>query len=478
MAPGRAARDDGGTGGRLTDPLKTLTDEIRAFFPTPRDVPVAREVAADDVRRHLAEKFDFRREVPLEELTAEVARMLRTWTVHVTHPRYFGLFNPSVRLASVVADALAALYNPQLASWSRAPGANEIERHTLELFLARIGFDPKTSAAHFTTGGAEANHTAVLAALASAFPGYLEGGLQSLAARPSFYLSEESHHSFHKIAKSTGLGLGAARTVPVGADLRIDLRALAARVASDRAAGFHPLLVVGTAGTTNAGVVDPLPELADFCRAERLWLHVDAAWGGAALLSPALRRELRGIERADSVTWDAHKWLSVSMGAGMFFCRHRDAVLAAFETATPYMPQRRDDALDPYSSTIQWTRRFIGLKVFMTLAELGEGGYARLIEHQAAMGDALRAALGAAGWRVVNRTALPVVCFTHARIESGERAAEDVAHAVRASGKAWISTTVLGTKQRVLRACITSFRTEAEDVRVLLAELDRALDAR
>src|SRR5438132_2091413 len=118
-------------------------------------------------------------------------------------------------------------------------------------------------------------------------------------------------------------------------------------------------MVVGTAGTTAAGAIDPLIDLAQFCQAEALWFHVDAAWGGAAILSPRLRGHLAGIDLADSITCDAHKWFSVPMGAGMFFCRHAEVVAEAFRAETFYMPQKTGAVSDPYTSSVQWSRRFI-----------------------------------------------------------------------------------------------------------------------
>src|SRR5256886_6024104 len=173
-----------------------------------------------------------------------------------------------------------------------------------------------------------------------------------------------------------GLGRRALRAVATDGQLQMDLGDLARRVAEDRHEGLAPFMVVGTVGTTGAGVIDPLPELAGFCRAENLWLHVDAAWGGAAILSPALKGHLAGIEAADSITCDAHKWFSVPMGAGMFFCRHREAVAEAFRADTSYMPGKTAGPThDPYTTSVQWSRRFIGLKLFLSLAEHGGSGY-------------------------------------------------------------------------------------------------------
>src|SRR6266446_5220072 len=374
--------------------------------------PIVPRATPQEIRNYLALHYDFTKRLALESVIADVERMLRTWQVQVTHPRYFGLFNPSVTLASIIADTLVAMYNPQLATWRTSPAANEIERHTLAWLAGKFGL-PANAVASFTSGGAEANLSAVIVALTRAFPDYGEHGLRRLAASPTLYLTEESHHSFNKIAHMTGLGRNAIRTIATDRRLRMDLGDLARRVAEDRRNGLAPFMVVGTAGTTAAGAIDPLPDLARFCRSEKLWLHVDAAWGGAAILSPRLRGHLAGIEAADSITCDAHKWFSVPMGAGMFFCRHPDAVGEAFRAQTSYMPGRTaGPVVDPYTTSVQWSRRFIGLKLFLALAHHGESGYVEMIEHQARMGGVLRESLQRSGWRVVNSTPLPLVCFT------------------------------------------------------------------
>ena len=271
----------------------------------------------------------------------------------------------------MIADALAALYNPQVAAWWHAPAASEIERHTLAYLSSLVGFASSDAAAMFTTGGSEANLTGVLLALASAFPDYPRDGLVGLAGRPVLYASDQAHDSFVKIARVTGIGERALRRVRSDARQRLDVGDLRRQIARDRAAGQVPFCVVGTAGTTATGAIDPLPALADLCRAEGIWFHVDAAWGGLALLSDRLRPHLAGIERADSVTWDAHKTLPIPMGAGMFFCRDPSAGRAVFSVHTGYVPDALAGRDDLYQHSLQWSRRFIGLKVFLTLAELG-----------------------------------------------------------------------------------------------------------
>src|SRR5205823_10410897 len=294
-------------------------------------------------------------------------------------------------------------------------------------------------------------------------------GLRGLPVSPTIHLTGEAHHSFSKIAHMTGLGREAVRTIATDRHLKMDLGDLARRVAADRRDGCAPFMVVGTAGTTGAGAIDPLPELARFCRSESLWLHVDAAWGGAAIISPRLKTHLAGIDAADSITCDAHKWFSVPMGAGMFFCRHPDAVGEAFRAETSYMPGKTvGPVVDPYTTSVQWSRRFIGLKLFLALAERGEAGYVEMIEHQARMGDVLRAALRRAGWRVVNTTPLPVVCFTREGLDPATFVA-----ALYERQIAWMSQVRLGAGAPVVRACITSFRTTESDIERVVRGMGR-----
>ncbi len=428
--------------------------------------PLVPAVTPEQIRSYLSSRYDFSDPGNLDEISADVERMMRTWHVQVTHPRYFGLFNPSVTLASVVADTLVAMHNPQLASWRTSPAANEIERHTLSWLASKFGL-PSNTAASFTSGGAEANLSAVTVALTRSFPGYSEKGLRSLPKTPTIYLSTEAHHSFNKIAHMTGLGREALRRVATDSNLKMDLADLARRVAEDRNNGFTPFMVVGNAGTTVAGVIDPLPDLARFCRLEDLWFHVDAAWGGAAVLSPTLKTHLAGIEASDSVTCDAHKWFSVPVGAGMFFCRHPDSVGETFRADNPYMPKTTDEVMEPYITSVQWSRRFIGLKLFLSLAHEGEGGCVARIEHQARMGCMLRESLKNSGWRIVNNTPLPLVCFTREGLDVPKYLAALLREQI-----AWMSETrVRGAA--VIRACVTSYRTTEADVAWVVGEMNR-----
>jgi len=461
----------GGTAVTDLEPaLQALVREIVSFRDQHGIAPVVESVSPDAIRDRLAASFDFEHPIDLDRLQADVGDLLKRWTVDVTHPAYFGLFNPPVDPAGIVADTLVALYNPQLAAWSHAPAANEIERLTLNYLGSRLWPESQSTIGSFTSGGAEANLSAVIVALTSQFPEFGVHGVRALPGAPRMYASEESHHSLLKIAHFTGIGREALHIVPTDSDLRLDTEAMERAIEQDREAGALPFLVVGTAGTTSAGVIDPLPELARVCDRHGLWFHVDAAWGGTACVSPQLRGSLAGIDAADSVTWDAHKWLSVPMGAGMFFCRHPEAVGRAFRASTSYMPDDTTGAPDPYSTTVQWSRRFTGLKVFMTLARLGRQQLVERIERQAEIGDLLRAGLQQDGWEIVNRTPLPVVCFRHPHLTNPE-SFDRLLKFLYERGRVWISVVSLPGIGPALRACITSYETGNAELELLRSEL-------
>jgi len=430
----------------MADIIREALKRGEKYLEDVADLPVVEAPDEAAIMQHLASHYRFDEPIPAPELVDDVGNMLETSIIHTIHPRYFGYFNPTPLPQAVAGDLMAGIFNPQLAVWSHGPAAIEMEQHVLRWLAERFGFDPETAGAHFTSGGSEANLTAVIAALTARFPEYGRVGLAGIDARPTIYHSAGAHDSFTKICHMTGLGRDALRIIPIDDDLRFDLDALQERLDTDQADGFTPVLVVATAGTTAAGIIDPLEETAAICHERGIWYHVDAAWGGAAVLSPRLSGHLAGIELADSIICDAHKWLNVTMGAGV---------------------------VDSFVTSVQWSRRFIGLKLFMALASLGEQGYAEMIEGQTEIGDYLGQRLEEAGWLHVSRTPLPVCCVTHPRIEAGERSIDEVLDTVLARGKVWISKVKLGQRY-ALRACITSCLTTREDIDVLVNEMTAA----
>lgn len=455
-----------------------LIERLEQYFRELPEIPVAQtpNVAA---LRALLSSFDFSEPGDPLEAVEFVIEELRRTQVHTPHPRYFGLFNPAPTTMGIAADTIVAALNPQLAAWSHNPLASEIERHLVLAFGQRFGWQAPNIDGVFCTAGAEANHTAVLTSLCHAFPEFRASGLRGLPRQPVLYISGEGHHSILKAARLCGLGTEAVHEVDVDDSLRLEVGSLEARISEDRARGLAPFLVVATAGTTSAGVVDQVDSVAAVANREGLWLHADAAWGGAAVFVPELRDILAGIERADSIIFDAHKWLSVPMGAGIYLTRHPEILTQTFSTATGYMPGAHLDTVDPYSHSIQWSRRFIGLKVFLSLVVAGWPGYEAVLRRQVQLGKLLGEKLRAAGWEVINRTRLPLVCFVDRKSKDGRTLEylQAISDWVVQSGKAWISVCRLARGLSGLRACITSYRTTPDDLDALVDALEAARES-
>jgi len=285
---------------RLTQALIGAGERVAAGSVTPDFDPEA-------FRRELA-GFDFAAAQSLDRITAWTVAQLEHGVTHMTHPRYFGLFNPAPTFPAQCADRIAAAFNPQLATATTSPAAVAIEAHVIAAVARRAGL-PDGTAGHFTSGGAEANCTALICALTTANEGFAARGARAFAGQPVFYVSKESHLAWFKIAHQAGIGRDSVRLVATDGSGRLDPRALTTTITEDRAAGHVPVMVAATAGTTNAGMIDPLEACAEIARHHGLWFHVDAAWGGALIASQRHRAALTGIETADSLTIDAHKWV-------------------------------------------------------------------------------------------------------------------------------------------------------------------------
>lgn len=256
---------------QLTKKLHQLRSTPQARSVTPTDPSKSwREALAD---------FTFEKATGLEELMDWTLSSLDDGIVQMTHPGCLGLFNPAPTFPSECADRIASAFNPQICVWSHAPKAVEIEQHVIRQLTQRIGL-PAGSDGHFTSGGAEANSTSVLTALTAKCPEYGERGITAFSGHPIIYSSAESHLAWLKIAHAAGIGRQSVRLISTDGTGCMDTAALARQIESDLAVGFVPTMIAATAGTTNAGMIDPLPECAEIAKQHDIWFHVDAAWGG------------------------------------------------------------------------------------------------------------------------------------------------------------------------------------------------------
>jgi glutamate/tyrosine decarboxylase-like PLP-dependent enzyme len=437
----------------LTCMLADADARVRAG---PVHATLDREVLAGEIAG-----WQFETPGKLEDVLAWTIERMERGLIHINHPRYFGLFNPAPTFPAQCADRITASFNPQLATVTTSPFAVELEAHVVRTIAHRAGL-PSGSAGHFTTGGSEANATALICALTNAHASFAANGARCFNGQPTFYVSRDSHLAWLKIAHQAGIGRDAVRLVDTDGAGRMDPQALLACMARDLANGDVPVMIVATAGTTNAGMIDPLAACAEIARRYNLWYHVDAAWGGAVVVSDTWRTVLAGIETADSVTIDAHKWLATTMGCGIFMTSRPTVLSASFQAVMTCMPSNLP-SIDPYVTTMQWSRRFAGLRLFLALATAGWRGYAQHVEQAIDLAAELSATLVASGWRRVNDSPLAVVCVLPP--EDGQDFAAIVSTLVK-SGVAWISTAEFAGRP-VIRACITNGLTTRNDVAAL-----------
>jgi glutamate/tyrosine decarboxylase-like PLP-dependent enzyme len=456
LFPERAERQR--TDDYLTRALALADERVCAGSATPT-------LDIEALRREL-EGFDFAAARPLTELLDWSIGMLEHGLTHLTHPRYFGLFNPAPTFPAQCADRLVAAFNPQVASSATSPAAVALEAHVIRSVAQRAGF-PAGAGGHFTSGGSEANYTAMLCALTRAHPGFAVDGARAFAGQPVFYVSKECHHSWVKIAHQAGIGRSAARLVATDGRGRLSVSALEQAIAADLAGGSVPFLLVASAGTSNAGMLDPLEACADLAAQHQLWYHVDAAWGGAMIASERLRCVLKGLERADSATIDAHKWFATTMGCGMFLVRDPTALTASFQVAASYMPSHKP-SLDPYMNTAQWSRRFLGLRLFLSLAAAGWAGHAAHIERAVAQTAWIRGELERRGWSIVNDSPFALLNVVPPAALGDPKT---VVARVLASGRAWVSLARFEERD-VIRICVTHGETGDADLAILIASLD------
>ena len=418
-------------------------------------------------RQELAH-FDFETPLPADQVLAWSIQQLEHGAVHMTHPRYFGLFNPAPVAPAQWADRIAGAFNPQLASSGSSPAPVEIEAHVIRAIARRAGL-PANSGGHFTTSGSEANYTSLICALTRAEPRFGTEGVRAFSGPVALYTSRECHPAWLKIAHQAGVGRSALRLVGTDGHGRMDSQALAEAVARDRRDGVVPVLIAATAGTTGGGMIDPLEACAAIARANGIWYHVDAAWGGACLSSERLRRTLAGIELADSLTIDAHKWFATTMGCGMFVSRDAAVLSEAFQVGGDFMPSNASN-LDPYLNTVQWSRRFLGLRLFLALAVAGWRGYGVHVERAAEVIEQVKVRLVQRGWAALNDSPLAVL---YAAPPASLGDVRGIVTQLLASGRAWVARTRF-EGQEVVRICATHGETTLADV----DELVNALHAR
>ena len=418
---------------------------------------------------------------PMAAMVADLDRLVVPALTHWNHPRFFAYFNSTGSGPGILGEWLTAAFNVNAMLWRSAPAATELEGVATR-WLGELCGLPSSWDGHIN----DTASTSTLVALAAAREALgLEVRSQGLAGRPELprlrvYASDQAHSSVEKAVITLGLGQAGLRTVASDAAFRMVPEALARAIAEDRRAGWRPMAVVATCGTTSTASVDPLPAIAEIAAAAGCWLHVDAAYGGALAAVPEHRGVLDGADRADSLVINPHKWLFVPVDCSVLFTRHPDLVRGAFSLVPDYLrtpPAAGQRNLMDYGPALG--RRFRALKLWMVLRYFGAEGIAARLREHVRLARWLAAALEARpGWELTAPASMAVVCFRHRPAgvaDETDLAAHNQAlmDHVNRSGAAFISHTVLAGRFS-LRVAVGHIRTTQQDVAILLAALEAA----
>lgn len=464
----------------MRDMVERAMDRIGAHLESLPEQPLHATAGGKKLARSLRGPMPERGQ-PFEKLLRLLFGRVIPMSLNTASPGYLAYIPGGGLFHAAVADLIADATNRYVGVWLAAPGLVQLEENVIQWFCAMLGLPPSAGGI-LTTGGSLANLIAVITARRERLPPEFLAGV--------VYASEEAHHSVRKAALLAGILPERVRAIPTDACFRLSPTALEAAVVADRAAGLSPFLLVASAGTTSTGAVDDLEALADVAARQRLFLHVDAAYGGFFALTERGRRALRGIERADSVTLDPHKSLFLPYGTGCLLVRDREVLRRAHTAPASYLPpmQSEEGLVDFCELGPELSRDARGLRVWLPLAMHGAGVFRDALDEKLDLArwaaDALRALPGV---EMVAEPELSLLAF-RARLPGASDADVD-ARSRRLIAKINERQRVLLTgavvKGRfVIRICVLSFRTHQdrmeaalEDVRASLAELDRSPDA-
>jgi aromatic-L-amino-acid/L-tryptophan decarboxylase len=472
----------------------TLVDAVADFLGRLPDAPTASPLLPNDMRKLFGRRDLPERGTDIAPILKKFSKIFFEQSTHNGSPRFFGYITSSATPVSALAELLAATVNPNCGAWALSPIATEVENEVLRWLTQFLGL-PGQWDGTLVSGGNMANIVAFIAARKAKAPWDIRAkGLTSADSRRMvLYTSAETHGWINKAADICGFGTDAIRWLPADDHQRMQTSGLRQQIAADRAAGLHPFLVIGTAGSVGTGAIDPLPELAKICAENDLWFHVDGAYGAPAVALDDASADLKGLRLADSIAIDPHKWLYNSIEAGCTLTKHQEALRDAFSFHVSYYQfedNEGQEVKNSYEYSPQNTRGFKALKIWLGVQQVGASGYRKMIGDDVALARRMHDAVGKQKLLEQGTIALSICTFRYVpedlRLRSSDKAVTDylnelnarIVTAMRLSGKAFVSNAHIGDKY-LMRACIVNFRTtvaDAELVPKLAVELGQDLD--
>jgi glutamate/tyrosine decarboxylase-like PLP-dependent enzyme len=447
-----------------------IVDQIVEHFETLADKPVMRVSPRAELEAELREPLP-EEPTPVAALLDQLRRVVWPNIGNVQHPRFFAFIPSPSNFVSVMADALAAGFNPFAGNWLEGSGPAQIELVTIDWLREMCGL-PETAGGLFVSGGSMANLTALAAAR--------RARLSNRSDDAVIYFSDQTHNSIEKALRVLGFARDQIRMLPSDEDFRLPVESLRRAVAEDRADGKQPFLIIANAGTTNTGAVDPLDQLSDFCERENLWLHVDGAYGAAACLSERGRRLLVGIERVDSLSIDPHKWLFQPFEIGCVIARDARVLKKTFHTMAGYLEDTKrveEEEINYYDYGVQLTRGFRALKLWLSIKTFGAAAFREAINRGFEMAEFAEELLRQSDcWRIISPATFGIVTFRYAAEGRPENEINEIhrrmVEMMAKDGFAFANSTVL-RGQTVMRLCTINPRTTEDDVRATIKQLEQ-----
>jgi aromatic-L-amino-acid decarboxylase len=459
-----------------------LLEWIAEYLDHPERHPVVSRLAPGEVRASLPAAPPAKAE-SFERILADFEARILPGVTHWNHPGFFAYFSISSSIPGILAELLTAALDVNAMLWKTSPAATELEQLTMDWLRQLLGLGDGWFGLINDT--ASISTMLALAAAREAKP-ELEIRSRGMAGRGDLpalriYCSEHAHSSVDKGALTLGFGLDNVVKIPADDEFRMRPDALAAAIAADHAAGFLPLACVATVGTTSVASIDPVPAIAEICRREGLWLHVDGSYGGVAAVSPRFRHVLDGVELADSLVVNPHKWLFTPIDCSAFYTRHPAVLKRAFSLVPEYLVTgEQDEVVNLMDYGVQLGRRFRALKLWMVIRAFGADGLAARLEQHCALASRFADWVREEPeWETSAPVLFSLVCFRFAPSGTSEvereRLNAAVLRTVNASGEAYLSHTKLDGRY-VIRLAIGNIRTEERHVARALALLRDAAE--
>lgn len=457
---------------------RMLLAQLREHFRTLRDQPVGTSRPAFEIRSALDEHLPTDPQ-PFDAILAQTWDQVRPDLTLWNHPRFHAYFSNSSSGPAMLAEMLTAAFNVNAMLWHSAPAASAVEVTVLRWLAEMLGY-PAGGDAVLVDGASLATLYALAAAREKLDDvGVREHGLAGRDLPPlRVYASDQTHSSVDKAAITLGIGLDNVVRIPTDHTGRLNPQVLDTRLTDDRRAGCRPVAVVANVGTTAIGAIDSVDEIADVCTHHRVWLHVDAAYGGFWRLADQVRIHLPDLSRADSVVASPHKVLLCPMEVSALFCRQPATLTAAFSLVPEYLRTRHDDSsVDFMNYSLQLGRQFRALKLWWVIKSFGATGLAKRLDEAARLADLLRQKVRADRyWSLENQSPFPLVCLRYLSVDPTvdpgriDALNEQIHHTVNARGRSYVSHTILDTGY-VIRISIGNIHTTETDIDSLWHEL-------